>query len=103
MPKAKVSRRQSMEDAKRRHEDWLKRMGVKGKPRESPYDIPDYRTEPNASLSNSICNNGSKKEAKSYTGTLIKGIATMHKSNAVPITSDDQAKDISAMRYGLHK
>lgn len=39
-----------------------------------------------------------KPEPKVYTGTLIKGIATMHKSNAVPIISDEHAKDIARMR-----
>lgn len=39
-----------------------------------------------------------KKEAPVYTGTKIKGIGTMHKSNAVPIFTDDEAKDISSMR-----
>jgi hypothetical protein len=33
-----------------------------------------------------------------YTGTKVKGIGTMHKSNAVPVFSDDEAKDISKMR-----
>ena len=37
-------------------------------------------------------------ERKVYTGTLIKGIATMHKSNAVPVINDEQAKEISQMR-----
>jgi hypothetical protein len=36
--------------------------------------------------------------AKVYTGTMVKGIATMHKSNAVPVFSDEQAVDISRMR-----
>jgi len=36
--------------------------------------------------------------AKVYTGTKVKGIATMHKSNAVPVFSDEEAKDISSMR-----
>jgi hypothetical protein len=35
---------------------------------------------------------------KVYTGTKVKGIATMHKSNAVPVFSDEEAKDISKMR-----
>ncbi len=39
-----------------------------------------------------------KKEPVKYTGTLIKGIATMHKSNAVPIINDQEAKDIAKMR-----
>lgn len=35
---------------------------------------------------------------KEYTGTRVKGIGTMHKSNAVPIFSDEEAVDISKMR-----
>lgn len=40
----------------------------------------------------------SSKASPVYTGTKIIGIGTMHKSNAVPIFSDDEAKDISSMR-----
>lgn len=39
-----------------------------------------------------------KAKPKVYTGSLMKGIATMHKSNAVPVFTDEQAKDISNMR-----
>jgi hypothetical protein len=39
-----------------------------------------------------------KHQDQAYTGTKVKGIGTMHKSNAVPIFSDDEAKDISKMR-----
>jgi len=39
-----------------------------------------------------------KAAPKVYTGTKVKGIATMHKSNAVPIFSDEEAVDISKMR-----
>ena len=39
-----------------------------------------------------------KHQDTEYTGTKVKGIGTMHKSNAVPIFSDDEAKDISKMR-----
>jgi len=42
---------------------------------------------------------GTKQETMKYTGTLITGIATMHKSNAVPVMKGtDQAKDIARMR-----
>jgi hypothetical protein len=37
---------------------------------------------------------------KVYTGTKILGIGTMHKSNAVPIFSDEQAVEIATMRRG---
>ena len=38
------------------------------------------------------------KEIPQYTGTKIKGIGTMHKSNAVPIFSNEEAVEISRMR-----
>ena len=41
-----------------------------------------------------------KRESLMYTGTLVKGIATMHKSNAVPVIDEEQMKDISRMRRG---
>ena len=37
---------------------------------------------------------------KVYTGNKILGIGTMHKSNAVPIFSDEEAQDIARMRRG---
>ena len=39
-----------------------------------------------------------KVAAKVYTGDKMLGIGTMHKSNMVPIFSDQEAKDISTMR-----
>ena len=39
-----------------------------------------------------------KAQDAEYTGTKVKGIGTMHKSNAVPIFSDEEARDISKMR-----
>lgn len=44
--------------------------------------------------------NTNLKESLKYTGTLVKGIATMHKSNAVPVIDEEQMKDISRMRRG---
>ncbi len=42
--------------------------------------------------------NATLAPAKVYTGTKVKGIATMHKSNAVPVFSDEEAQDNSRMR-----
>lgn len=39
-----------------------------------------------------------KRSPKVYTGTKMIGIGTMHKSNMVPIFSDEEAIDISTMR-----
>jgi len=41
-----------------------------------------------------------KAPDKVYTGNAIKGIGTMHKSNAVPIFTDEQAVEIATMRRG---
>ena len=40
----------------------------------------------------------SSKPAQQYTGTKMKGIGTMHKSNSVPIFSDEEAVAIATMR-----
>jgi hypothetical protein len=40
------------------------------------------------------------RKENTYTGTLIKGIATMHKSNAVPIMNEEQAHEVARMRRG---
>jgi hypothetical protein len=37
-------------------------------------------------------------QGKHYTGNKIIGIATMHKSNAIPVFQADDCKDISSMR-----
>jgi len=55
-------------------------------------EVPHY---PSVNSNNSDC---SLVEKKQYTGTLVKGISTMHKSNAVPIIDDEHAKDIARMR-----
>lgn len=39
-----------------------------------------------------------RRPDKVYTGSNIIGIGTMHKSNAVPIFNDNEAKDIASMR-----
>lgn len=41
-----------------------------------------------------------KKETPVYTGQAMIGIGTLHKSNAVPIFSTNEAKEISRMRRG---
>jgi len=38
------------------------------------------------------------KTPNTYTGTLIKGISTLHKSNAVPVISEEEMHDHANMR-----
>ena len=58
--------------------------------RSTTHHIPSVNTGGNATLAT----------PKVYTGTKVKGIATMHKSNAVPVFSDEEAVEISRMRRG---
>ena len=39
-----------------------------------------------------------KRNTPEYTGDLVKGISTMHKSNAVPVISEQELKDHANMR-----
>jgi len=39
-----------------------------------------------------------RKPDQYYTGDNMKGIGTLHKSNAVPIFTDEEAKDQASMR-----
>jgi len=59
-------------------------------PGREPQEIPSRPDTPGAVAA--------RPPDKIYTGTKIKGIGTMHKSNAVPIFSDDEAREISSMR-----
>ena len=58
------------------------------------YEPPKVReTTHYPSLSNNISGNGTRKEPMQYTGERkLIGIATMHKSNMVPIFADDDDK-----------
>jgi len=58
--------------------------------------MEDNNQYPSVELgSPSVC---SSPEKKVYTGTLVKGISTMHKSNAVPIIDAEEAKEHARMR-----
>ena len=108
MPKRATTKAQRLEIAQKEHEEWLASMGYKGGKslrgkhgrRIGVYALPNLRDglKQMPPTSDSVAGNGNKKEAHKYTGTLIKGIATTHKSNLVPITSKEQAIQASQMR-----
>jgi hypothetical protein len=60
--------------------------------------IPEGRNTTSHLKSVDTGGNALLKPSPVYTGTKVKGIATMHKSNAVPVFSDEEAIDISKMR-----
>jgi len=93
------------------HEKFMRKMGVsqeqlEGKlydkygKRKSVNERPDYNTGPRMT-SDTVAGHGAAKESMIYSGERkLLGIATMHKSNMVPIFADkkEDAKDIAAMR-----
>lgn len=78
----------------------LARCGYRGGSKSAKKYNHDLGIQHRDYTNDSIPGNGTAKDAKTYTGTEIAGIATMHKSNAVPIRRDNKsaAIDISSMR-----
>lgn len=59
---------------------------------------PYRRETPNYPSCTSTTGVAARVEPPRYTGTLVKGIGTMHKSNAVPIIDEQQMKELASMR-----
>lgn len=71
------------------------------KPREGLNPLPTYTyrgMENQYASSEATVYTCHKTESPKYTGTLVKGISTMHKSNAVPIINESEAKEHASMR-----
>jgi len=99
--KQKKSKNKRLQKAQAEHEQWLASMGVGKSKAQHTNEIPDYKTRDTAPLSNNIAGHGPAKESMVYSGERrLLGIATMHKSNMVPVFADKKqdAKDIAAMR-----
>ena len=76
-----------------------KKIAVSKVPTRNILETPGYRREtPYIASLPFTAGPCTKPEQKVYTGTKVKGIGTMHKSNAVPIFSDEEAIEISRMR-----
>ena len=105
-PKHKKLARQRMhaeQKRKREYEAFMKPIKTY-KEEFKPYVPPKiYARESNADAiptSNTIPASGStaRTEPKQYTGDYIIGIATMHKSNLVPVGRGSDPKDFATMR-----
>lgn len=107
--KSKKKKSPGWRKAQAEHEAFLRKMGIdpngskkkekvtleKVKPIER--DTTSYNTIP---TSDTIPANGSAKQQQQYTGDYIVGIATMHKSNLVPVGRGDDPKEYARMRRG---
>jgi hypothetical protein len=81
-------------------EDKKRKRALSAEPLKGNYSltIPEGRNTTSHLKSVDTGGNALLKPNPVYTGTKVKGIATMHKSNAVPVFSDEEAIDISKMR-----
>jgi len=82
------------------NDEYYKKLGWKPGKKTSPYRRPVHHLDSKVRTSDKIPANGAARNKNRYTGDELLGIATMHKSNAVPIRKDskDAAKDVSQMR-----
>jgi hypothetical protein len=109
---ASAEHKRKAEEADRTWKELLKRQGIEQEDRKQRRAMTAPSLSGNYSLAipegrNTTAHipsrdtgggNATMPAPKVYTGTKVLGIATMHKSNAVPVFSDEQAVDISKMR-----
>ena len=104
----KKTQRQIEADA--RHEKWLRKMNAhpeqiaRNKEKNanvSILSVPNYRSSGNSIPTSDVIPGGSTapQERQIYSGERrLLGVATMHKSNMVPVFDREDAKDIAQMR-----
>lgn len=102
--KCKTKLNAKQQRAKEEHEKWLRKQGLHTeqlaarKPNKGiRLQDNEVRSQPKHKTSDKV-GNGFVKETNTYTGTLITGIATLHKSNSVPVINKSQIEEISRMR-----
>jgi hypothetical protein len=82
-------------------EEQRRARAMKAEPLQYKLSAPVGRTTSNHIPSRATAGGTTAPVAhKQYTGTKMLGIGTMHKSNSVPVFSDQEAHDIATMRRG---
>ena len=106
----KKSKRQVMSE--QQHDKWLRKKGVHpdqikeknaNTTNRSVLSVPDYSPSGNTLPTSDVIPGGSTAPAERqiYSGERrLLGVATMHKSNMVPVFDSKDAKDIARMRRG---
>ena len=99
-----------MLEAEAKHNKWLRKMNAhpeqiaeskKKNANVSILSVPDYKSSGNSIPTSDVIPGGSTgpKERLVYSGERrLLGVATMHKSNMVPVFDREDAKDIAQMR-----
>ena len=105
--KSKKKKSPGWKKAQAEHEAFLRKMGIdSNKPKKKEYVVREETKSPerNTALhrtiptSAPIPTNCPAKRRNEYTGNYIVGIATMHKSNLVPVGRGDDPKEYARMR-----
>ena len=106
---ASAEAKQRAEQLDKEWKELLKRQGIEQEERKrkraltaQPWTtpIPKYRGQDEVRNSVNTGGNAALKPSPVYTGTKILGIGQLHKSNAVPVFSNEEAIDIARMRRG---
>ncbi len=103
--KRKVNRTPGWQKAQEKHEAWLRSRGVhpdqlKNKKKEVVHakSITPPKNNRSIKTSDVICAPCPKKQPNVYSGDYIVGIATMHKSNLVPVGKGQDPEELAKMR-----
>ena len=102
--KRRQNRKPCQAQAQAAHDAWLRKMGVhpsqlKSKEKSSGSRIPNYSAKSSSvKTSDVVVAIAGRRKANEYSGDYIVGLATMHKSNTVPVGKGNSAEDYAKMR-----
>ena len=99
----KAAKTAALRAAEAEHAAFLRKMGIssRGKSGKQVVKYTPAPPPPTRSIAQIPVGVAAKAAQKVYSGERkLLGIATMHKSNMVPVFSDADAKDIAKMRRG---
>jgi len=104
--KRKMKNAPGFKKALEEHNKWLRKMGVhpdqlKDKDKSNGSSVPNYaETRFSVPTSDVITPIQGKARANEYSGEYIIGLATLHKSNTVPVGRGDNPEIYAKMRRG---
>jgi len=104
--RVRLENTQRLRKAREEHQAWLKSLGLDRKRKLRPPEtlvLPDIEDRQGVPMGNKIPVTekgvGLQKKPQQYSGERkLLGIATLHKSNMVPVFDQQDAKDIAKMR-----
>ena len=104
--RVRLDNTERLRKAREEHKAWLKSLGLDRKRRPRPAEtlvFPDIEDRQGVPMGNRIPVTekgvGVQKKPQQYSGERkLLGIATLHKSNMVPVFDQQDAKDIAKMR-----